>query len=109
MTDAADVVVLLVTGPDRGVLAELGRTLVAERLIACVNILAEATSIYRWEGQVREEGEAVGILKTTAARVDEVTRRISRLHPYDVPEIMVLPVTGGSSAYLDWIRAQVLA
>ncbi len=107
MTGVTDTVVVLVTGPDRDVLAKLARTLVAEHLIACLNIVPEVTSIYRWDGEVREEREALGFIKTTAARADDVVRRISELHPYDTPEILVLPVEGGSRAYLDWVRTQV--
>ncbi len=103
----SDVVAGLVTGPDREQLLRLGRALVEERLIACLNVVDRVTSVYRWEGEVREEAEALGILKTTAARSDAVERRIRELHPYEVPEVLFIPVAAGSAPYLDWVSAQV--
>lgn len=103
----SDVVVGLVTGPDREQLVRLGRTLVDERLIACLNVVNGVTSIYRWEGEVCEEAEALGILKTTAARSEAVGRRIRELHPYDVPEVLFMPVAAGSEPYMDWVSEQV--
>ncbi|MCY3698473.1 MAG: divalent-cation tolerance protein CutA [Gemmatimonadetes bacterium] len=103
----SDVVAGLVTGPDREQLVRLGRALVEERLIACLNVVDRVTSIYRWEGEVCEEAEALGILKTTAARSDAVERRIRELHPYDVPEILFISVAAGSRPYVDWVSEQV--
>ena len=103
----SDVVVGLVTGPDREQLVRLGRALVEERLIACLNVVDRVTSVYRWEGEVCEEAEALGILKATTARSDAVERRIRELHPYDVPEVLFIPVAAGSEPYLDWVSEQV--
>lgn len=103
----SDVVAGLVTGPDRAQLVRLGRALVDERLIACLNVVDRVTSVYRWEGEVCEEAEALGILKTTAARSDAVERRIRELHPYAVPEVLFLPVAAGSAPYVDWVTEQV--
>ncbi len=103
----SDVVAGLITGPDREQLLRLGRALVEERLIACLNVADRVTSVYRWEGEVCEEAEALGILKTTAARSDAVERRIRELHPYDVPEVLFIPVTAGSVPYVDWVSEQV--
>ena len=103
----SDVVAGLITGPDREQLLRLGRALVEERLIACLNVADRVTSVYRWKGEVREEAEALGILKTTAARSDAVERRIRELHPYDVPEVLFIPVTAGSAPYVDWVSEQV--
>jgi periplasmic divalent cation tolerance protein len=100
---SANVVVVLVTGPDIESLARLGRTIVDEKLAACVNLLDGVRSIYRWEGAIEDEGEALAIFKTTAERLDPLERRIVELHPYDVPEVIALPVVGGSNAYLAWI------
>ncbi len=105
----SDVVAGLVTGPDREQLVRLGRTLVEERLIACLNVVDRVASVYRWEGEVCEDAEALGILKTTAARTDAVARRIRDLHPYDVPEVLFIPVAAGSAPYLDWVSGQVSA
>ena len=103
----SDVVAGLVTGPDREQLVRLGRALVDERLIACLNVVDHVMSVYRWEGEVCEEAEALGILKTTAARSDAVERRIRELHPYAVPEILFIPVAAGSTPYMDWVAEQV--
>ncbi len=99
-----DVRVALVTGPDATVLKRIVRALVDERLIACANLLEGATSIYRWQGEVQEDAECLGLLKTTVGRIPELERRLRELHPYDVPEFIVLPVSGGCPDYLDWVR-----
>jgi periplasmic divalent cation tolerance protein len=69
-----------------------------------VNVLPEMTSIYRWEGKVEKAAERQVIVKTTAARVDDLRERIRQLHSYDVPEFVVLPIFSGSEAYLKWVR-----
>ena len=107
MTNASEPVVVLVTGPNESALIDLGRRLVEEGLIACINVVASVTSIYRWRGEVHQDPEALGVLKTTLGRADDVTRRVAELHPYDVPEILVLPVAAGSEAYVDWVRESV--
>ena len=85
--------------------AALARTLVEERLAACAHIHAPITSVYRWNGKVQEDGERQMTLKTTAARLDALLARIRELHPYDVPEFVVIPIVDGSSEYLAWLRA----
>lgn len=101
-----EVRVVLMTAPDAEAARALGRHLVEERLAACANVLPGLTSVFRWEGAVEEEAEALVILKTTASRVDELVRRAAELHPYDVPEVLALPVLGGHAPYLDWVLAQ---
>ncbi|ABC80907.1 MULTISPECIES: divalent-cation tolerance protein CutA [Anaeromyxobacter] len=103
MTDAR---VVLVTAPDADAAARLARALVEERLAACGNVVPAIRSIYRWEGSVHDEGEALLVLKTRAARVDALRARVLELHPYQVPEVLVLPVEAGSEAYLAWIAAE---
>jgi periplasmic divalent cation tolerance protein len=78
--------------------------LVTERLAACVNVLPEMESFYRWKGQVEDDREQQLIIKTTTRRVAALQTRIQELHDYEVPEFIVLPVVGGSDAYLNWIR-----
>jgi periplasmic divalent cation tolerance protein len=78
--------------------------LVTERLAACVNVLPEMESIYRWRGQVETDHERQLVIKTTAARVPALRARVHDLHGYEVPEFIVLPIVSGSDAYLDWIR-----
>lgn len=83
---------------------EMASILVNERLAACVNVLAEMESIYRWKGQVESDYERQLIMKTTAERVPALRDRVLELHDYEVPEFVVTPIVGGSEAYLDWIR-----
>jgi periplasmic divalent cation tolerance protein len=78
--------------------------LVTERLAACVNVLPEMESFYRWKGQVEDDHERQLIMKTTAARVAALKARVHELHDYEVPEFLVMPIVGGSEAYLNWIR-----
>ena len=78
--------------------------LVTERLAACVNVLPEMESFYRWKGQVETDHERQLIMKTTAARVPALRARVHDLHDYDVPEFIVMPIVGGNEAYLNWIR-----
>jgi periplasmic divalent cation tolerance protein len=89
-----------------GSLAEaktLARLLLEERLVACVNILPQMTSLYRWEGQVREDQEVVLVAKTKASLVDALTRLLVERHSYDCPCVVALPVDGGNSEFLNWI------
>lgn len=99
--------VVLVTGPDRETMAELGRTVVRERLAACANVLGDVASVYRWEGEVREAAEAMAVLKTSSERVDRLRERILELHPYETPEFLALEVAGGAPDYLRWIEESV--
>jgi uncharacterized protein involved in tolerance to divalent cations len=78
--------------------------LVTERLAACVNVLPEMESFYRWKGQVETDHERQLIMKTTAARVPALRARVHDLHDYEVPEFIVMPIVGGNEAYLNWIR-----
>ncbi len=78
--------------------------LVSERLAACVNVLPEMESFYRWKGQVETDQERQLVVKTTARRVPALKARLHNLHGYEVPEFIVLPIVGGSEAYLNWIR-----
>lgn len=83
---------------------EMASILVNERLAACVNVLAEMESIYRWKGQVESDYERQLVMKTTAERVPALRDRLLELHDYEVPEFIVTPIAEGSEAYLDWIR-----
>lgn len=103
MTDAK---IILVTAPDVETAGRLVRTLVEERLAACGNIVPGLRSIYRWQDEVHDEAEVLIVLKTVEARVAAVIERVPQLHPYDVPEVLVLPVEAGSGAYLEWVRQE---
>ena len=100
-----NVVVILTTMPDGPETDELARTLVDERLAACVNVHAPMTSFYRWNGEVECEPERQLAIKTTRERVSAIAERLRTLHPYELPEFLVLPVEHGSDAYLRWVNA----
>jgi periplasmic divalent cation tolerance protein len=101
-----DALVVLVTAPSPDQAAEIARALVEERLAACGNVVPAIRSIYRWEGKVHEEAEALLVLKTTRGRFEALRDRVLALHPYDVPEVIALPVEAGNAAYLAWIAAE---
>ncbi|MBL6928354.1 MAG: divalent-cation tolerance protein CutA [Rhodospirillales bacterium] len=94
---------LYVTAGSRDEALRLGRAVVEKRLAACANIVGETTSIYRWEGELQEDAEVALILKTRAALVDDATAEIKRLHSYDCPCVVALPIDGGNDEFLNWI------
>ena len=98
-----DVVVVLTTLPTDADCAAFAETLVREHLAACVNVLPEMQSIYWWKEKVDRDRERQIVIKTTASRLDELQARICELHPYEVPELLVLRVDGGDEAYLNWV------
>ena len=97
------IVVLVTCPPDRA--PELARALVGERLAACANILPEVRSIYSWKGEFCDDGEALLVLKTRAERLEALRERVVALHPYEVPEVIALPIVGGHAPYLSWLAA----
>jgi periplasmic divalent cation tolerance protein len=96
-------VLVLTTWPADRDAADVARTLVEERLAACVAVGAPLQSIYRWQGAVEQAEERPLTIKTTDGRLAALEARLTALHPYDVPEFLVVPVTGGSAAYLSWM------
>jgi len=105
MSNAAprDARVVLCTFPSPEKASEIARVLVEERLAACVNVLPAVRSIYRWQDAVQDEPETLAIVKTTAARYEALARRITELHPYEVPEIIALSLAEGHAPYLAWL------
>jgi periplasmic divalent cation tolerance protein len=81
----------------------LARTLVTERLAACVNLLPEMQSLYQWKGELTADRERQLIIKTTENRLEALRTRLHQLHPYDLPEFLVVAVTDGSPEYLQWL------
>jgi periplasmic divalent cation tolerance protein len=104
---ASDAMVILVTAPSADQAAVIARTLVEEGLAACGNVLPQLRSIYRWEGKVQDEPEALLILKSTRARFEALRARVVALHPYECPEVIALPVEEGHPPYLAWIADSV--
>lgn len=99
----SSIVIVLTTMAADGDAEQLARTLIEERLVACVNVLPPMQSVYRWQGRVEQASERQLIMKTTGARVEALKTRLVELHPYDVPEILVLPISDGGGSYLRWI------
>ncbi len=82
----------------------MARILLEERLAACVTRIPGAQSLYHWQGMIESASEVQLIIKTHARRAPELTRRLAEIHPYDMPEILVVPVAAGLGAYLGWVR-----
>ncbi len=101
------VVVVFSTFPSSDKAAEVARALVAEQLAACVNLAPNVRSIYRWKGELQDDTETLAIIKTTSERLDVLVARLLALHPYELPEAIALPVTGGSNPYLVWVEDNV--
>ena len=94
--------------PDRECALRIAHALVERRLAACVNILAECTSVYRWQGQLENAAEVPVLIKTRAAIYDDVEAVIRSLHPYELPEIIAVPIERGLPGYLEWVTAQTV-
>ncbi len=99
----SDLIAILTTMPDDNRAGELARTLVEERLAACVNVHASMISTYRWTDTVEVEPERQLVIKTTRARLAELEIRLRALHPYELPELVVIDAAG-SEAYANWVR-----
>jgi periplasmic divalent cation tolerance protein len=106
VSNAASFVVFS-TFPDADTAARIARALVTDRLAACVNLFPTVRSIYRWEGKVCDEVETLAVIKTTAERYPALAAKIAELHPYQVPEIIALPLADGHPPYLAWLTEQV--
>lgn len=101
----ARIVLTTVASPEEA--RRLARTLVEERLAACVTLIPGVESIYRWEGQVETSAETLLLLKTGAGQLEALEARLHALHSYQTPEFLVLPIESGSSSYLDWLRTSL--
>lgn len=107
--DAAEFVLVISNLPDRGSAETLAAALLQSHAAACVNILSPCKSVYRWQGAVEEAEEVPVFIKTTTACYANVERLIARHHPYEVPEIIAVPLQAGSPAYLQWVAEQIRA
>lgn len=103
----SDQVMLVVTNvPDLALARKMGAYLVEQKLAACVNILSPCESVYRWQGKVESAEEVPLLIKTVRRQYEALCASIVAMHPYDVPEIIALPVEEGLPAYLGWVRAE---
>ena len=98
------VVIVFTTLPVESDFLSCANTLIGQRVVACATALQHVRSVYRWNGEIKQEQEQQIVFKTTLDRVKELWKQLQKLHPYDVPEFVVLPVIDGSEAYLNWIR-----
>jgi periplasmic divalent cation tolerance protein len=85
---------------------KIGRTLVEEKLVACSNIISPIRSIYSWQGKICDDKEALMVLKTKRKLFKQIVKRVEKLHSYDVPEIIAIPIIEGSGKYLSWINEE---
>lgn len=102
----ADEILVFITASSEEEAAKIGTALVAERLAACVNIVPEVRSLFRWDGKMQDGREALLIAKSRQPLLAELVSRVKALHSYSVPEVIALPIAGGSEEYLSWLRAE---
>lgn len=100
------VLLILTNVPDENVAHAIARSLVEQKLAACVNLLPGVRSVYRWQGAVEEATEVTMLIKSTQQRYAELEAAIRQAHPYEVPEIIAMPVASGFQPYLDWVGAE---
>jgi periplasmic divalent cation tolerance protein len=99
------ILLVLSTFPDLEAAQHAARALVADSLSACVNILPGVRSIYAWKGELCSDDEVLMVIKTSGERLAELTEKLVSMHPYELPELVALPVTGGHHPYLEWVIA----
>ena len=100
--------IVITNAPGRDVAYKIAHALIERKLAACVNILAECTSVYRWQGKLETATEVPLLIKTRAAIYDDVEAAIKSLHPYELPEIVAVPIERGLPAYLEWVGAETV-
>ncbi|NOX38136.1 MAG: divalent-cation tolerance protein CutA [Calditrichaeota bacterium] len=103
----AKYITVLCTVPSQESARQIAHTLINEKLAACCNIVPGLTSVYFWKGEVCEDAELLLIIKTTAAAFESLRERIRAIHPYEVPEIIALPIIKGHQDYLNWVEENV--
>ncbi|HYC47687.1 MAG TPA: divalent-cation tolerance protein CutA [Burkholderiales bacterium] len=104
--DASESLLVFTNLPDRDAAMTLAQALVEKRLAACVNVLTGCTSVYRWKGEVERADEVPVLIKTRAARYQELEAAIRELHPYELPEVVAVPIVRGLPDYLDWVAEE---
>lgn len=106
-TTATEALVVLVTVPNDETADKLAEALVGERLAACVNVVGGVRSVYRWKGAVERDQELLCVCKTTRAGFERLRARVVELHPYELPEVIALPLAEAHAPYVEWIKASV--
>jgi len=100
----ADEIIVLITAPSKDEAARIGTALVNEHIAACVNILPQIRSLFFWEGKSQDESETLIIVKSRLSLLDRIIARVKELHSYTMPEVIAIPVIGGSPEYLQWLK-----
>ncbi|HVS83461.1 MAG TPA: divalent-cation tolerance protein CutA [Pyrinomonadaceae bacterium] len=101
--DSSEAIVVLMTAANQDEASRIAEMLVGARLAACVQILPEIESVYRWQGEVQREKEILLLAKTTRSRFDELESQVRAMHSYETPEIIAVPITAASEPYLKWL------
>ncbi len=101
-----DYIVIYITTSSINEAKKIGSALVEEKLVACSNIISPISSIYSWQGKICDDKEALMILKTKRILFKQIVKRVEKIHSYDVPEIIALPIIDGSDKYLSWINEE---
>ncbi|MBT3880357.1 MAG: divalent-cation tolerance protein CutA [Candidatus Scalindua sp.] len=101
-----DYIVIYITTGSVNEAEKIGRALVEEKLAACSNIISPIRSIYRWQGKICDDKEALMVLKTRKKHFEQIVKRVETLHSYDVPEIIAIPIIEGSSKYMSWLNEE---
>jgi periplasmic divalent cation tolerance protein len=107
MSAADETIVVLMTAANGEEAARLADLMIGAHLAACVQILPEVESVYRWEGKIERQSETLLLAKTTRSKFEELETEVRALHSYDTPEIIALPIVAGSARYLEWLSAGV--
>jgi periplasmic divalent cation tolerance protein len=105
--DVNQAIVVFITTANSEEAAQLADMLIARRLAACVQILPEVESVYRWQGKIERQREVLVIAKSVKAKFEELERELRAIHSYDTPEIVAVPLTAGSGPYLEWLYSSV--
>lgn len=107
MNAAKDAIVVFMTAANGEEAARIAEMLLGQRLAACVQILPEIESVYRWQGKIVRQKEVLVIAKTTKSKFNELEREVRAIHSYETPEIVAVPLSAGSSPYLEWLDSTV--
>ena len=100
-------VAVFITAPDEDTAADIAKVLVGGGLAACANIVRNVRSIYKWQGKMEDESEVLMIVKTSSDKFSALESKVREMHPYDVPEIVSVPITQGSDPYIEWLSNAV--
>lgn len=101
-----DIIVIFITAGNRAEAEQIGQSLVEKKLIACCNIVEPVFSIFHWQSKIFRENEVLLILKSVLDRFDLITEEVKKMHSYETPEIIAMPIVAGSEDYLNWVRKE---